>query len=67
MSPGTQFVISGKPVLREALALLVQGDDFFSGAVNVVTDPQQTALAGFGAIAIAQARGLLEPAAIQVQ
>jgi 2-dehydro-3-deoxygalactonokinase len=67
MSPGTQFVISGKPVLREALALLVQGDDFFSGAVNVVTDEQQAALAGFGAIAIAQARGLLEPAAVNAQ
>jgi len=62
MNPGTPFVISGKPLLREALGLLVQGDDFFSGAVTVASDEQQTALAGFGAIAVARARGLLADA-----
>lgn len=30
MNPGTQFVITGKPLLREALAVLVSDDDFFS-------------------------------------
>jgi 2-dehydro-3-deoxygalactonokinase len=60
MSPGTQFVVSGKPLLREALSLLVRDDDYFSGAVRVVTDAEQTALAGFGAISVARARGLLQ-------
>lgn len=59
MSPGTQFVITGKPLLREALALLVEGDDFFSGTVTVTTDAQQADLAGWGALRVAQARGLV--------
>jgi 2-dehydro-3-deoxygalactonokinase len=59
MSPGTRFVISGKPILREAIGLLVQGDDFFSGTVTVLNDEEQTDLAGYGAIAVARARGLL--------
>ncbi len=31
MTPGTQFVVTGKAMLREALALLVKHDDFFLG------------------------------------
>lgn len=62
MSPGTRFVISGKPILREAIARLVEGDDFFSGAVSVLGDDEQRDLAGHGAIAIARRRGLLDPA-----
>jgi 2-dehydro-3-deoxygalactonokinase len=57
--PGVRFVISGKPILREAIALLVQGDDFFSGEVTVLDDQQQANLAGRGAIAVARERGLL--------
>ncbi|KAF0814475.1 putative 2-dehydro-3-deoxygalactonokinase DgoK1 [Andreprevotia sp. IGB-42] len=59
MSPGTQFIVTGKPILREALGLLVRGDDFFSGKVTITRDDQQADLAGFGAIAVARERGLL--------
>ncbi|MBB3226246.1 2-dehydro-3-deoxygalactonokinase [Luteibacter sp. Sphag1AF] len=61
MSPGTRFVVSGKPILREAIALLVEGDDFFSGAVTVLSDDEQRDLAGHGVIAVARARGLVAP------
>ncbi|HEX7813514.1 2-dehydro-3-deoxygalactonokinase [Dyella sp.] len=57
--PGVRFVISGKAILREAIALLVQGDDFFSGQVTVLDDRQQANLAGRGAIAVARERGLV--------
>lgn len=59
MNPSTQFVITGKPMLREALAALVSNDDFFSGKVSIVNQMQQENLAGYGAMAIAHARGLL--------
>lgn len=59
VTPGMRFVISGKAILREAIALLVQGDDFFSGEVTVIDDQQQADLAGRGAIAVARERGLL--------
>ncbi|HEY9132851.1 MAG TPA: 2-dehydro-3-deoxygalactonokinase [Dyella sp.] len=57
--PGVRFIISGKPILREAIGLLVQGDDFFSGQVTMLDDEQQSDLAGRGAIAVARERGLL--------
>ena len=60
MNPGTQFVITGKPLLREALAVLVSDDDFFSGKVTVTSSEQQEHLAGSGAIAIARERGLVK-------
>jgi 2-dehydro-3-deoxygalactonokinase len=59
MSPGTRFVITGKPLMRQALARLVEGDPFFSGEVRVTTDAEQDHLAGFGALGIAASRGLL--------
>jgi 2-dehydro-3-deoxygalactonokinase len=60
MSPGTRFVVSGKPILREAIARLVEGDDFFSGTVTVLADDEQRDLAGAGAIAVARRRGLVD-------
>jgi 2-dehydro-3-deoxygalactonokinase len=60
MSPGTRFVVSGKPILREAIARLVEGDDFFSGTVTVLGDDEQRDLAGYGAIAVARRRGLVD-------
>ncbi|MET0935356.1 MAG: 2-dehydro-3-deoxygalactonokinase [Luteibacter sp.] len=60
MSPGTRFVISGKPILREAIARLVEGDDFFSGTITVLGDDEQSDLAGHGAIAVARRRGLVD-------
>lgn len=57
--PHTPIVICGKPMLREALALLIQDNGFFYGKRVVVSDAQQADLAGFGAITIAEARGLI--------
>lgn len=59
MRPDTPIVISGKSMLRQALALLIQENGFFYGKRIVVSDEQQADLAGAGAISIAQARGLL--------
>jgi 2-dehydro-3-deoxygalactonokinase len=59
MRPDTPIVITGKPMLRQALALLIQENGFFYGKRIVVSDEQQADLAGFGAITIAQARGLI--------
>lgn len=59
MRPHTPIVITGKPMLREALALLIQENGFFYGKRIVVNDQQQADLAGFGALIIAQARGLI--------
>ena len=58
MRPDMPIVIAGKPMLRQALALLIRENGFFYGRRTVVSDEQQADLAGFGAIAIAQARGL---------
>lgn len=60
MSPGTRFVVSGKPIMREAIARLVEDDDFFSGTVTVLGDDEQRDLAGAGAIAVARRRGLVD-------
>jgi 2-dehydro-3-deoxygalactonokinase len=60
MMPGTPVVITGKPVMRDALALLIKNDEYFSGTITVVTDDEQAHLAGRGAIAVAAARGLLK-------
>lgn len=59
MLPDTPIVITGKPMLRQALALLIQASGFFYGKRIVVSDEQQADLAGFGALTIARARGLL--------
>lgn len=53
-----QLGVSRTP-LREAIARLVEGDDFFSGTVTVLGDDEQRDLAGYGAITIARRRGLL--------
>lgn len=59
ISPGIQYVIAGAPILREAIGLLVRGDDFFSGKVTMVSYDMQSNLAGYGAILVARQRGLL--------
>ncbi|NVD96853.1 2-dehydro-3-deoxygalactonokinase [Massilia sp. BJB1822] len=61
MRPGIDVIIAGKPILKQALALLVQNDDYFSGDVTVVPDDLQPQLAGLGAIAVARARKLVTP------
>jgi 2-dehydro-3-deoxygalactonokinase len=58
--PGTPVIICGKPLMKEAFALLVKNDDYFSGSVTVVSDEIQAHLAGHGAIKVAQARGLVK-------
>ena len=59
MRPDTPIVITGKSLLRSALALLIEENGFFYGPRTVVNDAQQADLAGFGAITIARARGLI--------
>ena len=59
MRPDTPIVITGKPLLRDALSLLIQENGFFYGKRIVVSDEQQADMAGFGAITIAHERGLL--------
>ncbi|MES2743604.1 MAG: 2-dehydro-3-deoxygalactonokinase [Pseudomonadota bacterium] len=58
MRPDTPIVITGKPMLRQALSLLIEENGFFYGKRLVVSDEQQADLAGAGAIAIARVRGL---------
>lgn len=65
MRPDTTIVICGKPMLRDALALLIAENGFFYGRRIVATDAQQAGLSGVGAIAVAAARGLLAQAAPQ--
>ncbi len=58
MRPGIAVIIAGKPILKQALALLVENDEYFSGTVTLVSDELQPQLAGIGAIAVARALGL---------
>ncbi|PRC92568.1 2-dehydro-3-deoxygalactonokinase [Solimicrobium silvestre] len=60
MMPGTPIIICGKPIMKEALALLIQNDDYFSGKVTIVSNEMQEHLAGYGAIKVATARGLVK-------
>lgn len=62
VSPGTPFFVTGKPLLRHALGLLIEADDFFTGSVTVLNDEQQRNLSGLGAMDLARQRGLM-PAA----
>lgn len=59
MRPDTPIVITGKPMLQQALALLIQANGFFYGKRIVASDEQQADMAAFGAMLVAQARGLL--------
>ncbi|KAB7549465.1 2-dehydro-3-deoxygalactonokinase [Verminephrobacter eiseniae] len=58
LRPETRCIVAGKPTLRQAYSLLLANDDFFSAAVTTVSDDEQHSLAGFGAIRLAQERGL---------
>ncbi|MES2102782.1 MAG: 2-dehydro-3-deoxygalactonokinase [Pseudomonadota bacterium] len=62
MRPDTPIVISGKSILKQALALLISENGFFYGKQVVVNDQDQDNLAGFGAMTIAAARGLIPQA-----
>lgn len=59
MRPDTTIVLCGKPLLRDALALLVAEDSYFYGKRIIADDAQQANLAGAGALAIAAARNLI--------
>jgi len=59
MRPDTTIVLCGKPMLRDALALLIAEDSYFYGKRIVVDDALQANLAGAGALAIAAARNLI--------
>lgn len=58
VTPDMPIVILGKKVLKEALAVLVRHDDFFTGPLEVVGDEGRS-IAGYGALAIARQRGIL--------
>jgi len=64
MHPETPIVISGKKILRQTLELLLQEQNFFYGHRDVASDAQQADLAGFGALCVAGARGLTDPASL---
>lgn len=57
--PDTTIVICGKPILRDALALLINEDHYFYGKHIVVDDATQADLAATGALVIARARHLI--------
>lgn len=65
MLPGTPVVICGKPIMKEALAVLIQNDDYFSGPITIVADAMQTHLAGRGAMLVAAERGLIKSPLLQ--
>lgn len=48
----TQIIICGKKILREALAVLINHDDFFKGKILVFEEENYPPLAGFGAISL---------------
>jgi 2-dehydro-3-deoxygalactonokinase len=59
ITPGTDVIIGGNPLLKEAFATLVRADDFFSGHVSVMGDYLSQHLAAHGAITLAAERGLV--------
>ncbi|WP_417069126.1 2-dehydro-3-deoxygalactonokinase [Niveibacterium terrae] len=58
INPASRFVIAGEPRFAEAFRLLIADDGFFSGPLSVVAETQAS-LAGWGALALARARGLI--------
>lgn len=52
------IIITGQSILREAIRVLFEEDNYFTGPVTVISDTQQADLAGCGAIEIAAARKL---------
>ena len=58
---GVDIFVAGSPLWRDAFCLLLRDDGFFQREIVAVDAAQQLHLAGAGAIAIAQARGLLPP------
>jgi 2-dehydro-3-deoxygalactonokinase len=59
VDPGMPVIISGKKVLREALALLIKNDAYFKGTTTNFDDEGKS-VAGFGALTIAKERGILK-------
>ncbi|MDM3271969.1 MULTISPECIES: 2-dehydro-3-deoxygalactonokinase [Citrobacter] len=52
LSPETNIIISGKQVLKEALASLISTDSFFTGSIVQADDDPQRPLSGVGALAL---------------
>jgi len=46
--------------MKQALALLIENDDYFTGKVQIISEEMQHNLAGIGAILVAKARGLVK-------
>lgn len=58
VSPDTSVVVCGKKALKEALAILIKHDPYFTGKLTVMGD-EYNAVSGHGALAIARERGIL--------
>lgn len=59
VEPDMPVIIAGKKLLKEALAVLIRNDGFFRGEILMLDDSQYKDSAGFGALAIAKARGVI--------
>lgn len=52
LRPETNIIISGKAVLKQALASLISADPFFTGSIVQANDDPQRPLSGIGAVAL---------------
>ncbi|WP_071886689.1 2-dehydro-3-deoxygalactonokinase [[Enterobacter] lignolyticus] len=52
LAPETPIVVSGKPILRQALTALIGADPFFRGSITQVNEDPTSPLSGIGAIAV---------------
>ncbi len=58
MQPDTPIIVGGKAMLRDAFALLLRNDPFFTGTIATVPDGLPS-VSAIGAIEIARTRGLI--------
>lgn len=59
VDPAAPVYIMGKRELREAFGVLLRADDFFCGTLREVGDDILEDIAGFGALTVARARGVI--------
>lgn len=60
VDPNTPILVCGKPILKEALTLLLRHDDFFTGEIIAVAEVNNRPLSGLGAIAMAEYIGIIQ-------
>lgn len=59
VDPAAPVYITGKRELREAFGVLLRADEYFCGELREVGDDILADVAGFGALTVARARGVL--------